>query len=178
VVFDATNKNVQIPDDVNLRNTRTVFVAFRPNNSAFNQGLFRMENETLSGKYSDFRFDGANFAGLTQGFKFNITRNAVSSLSQNGSRTVALGTFRSGGYTANDSSDNVFINGALESGGARTGLSAIDATGTPTIRLLFGGSLDMVGAFVMSSTTTMTNQQFADLTTLYSTTLGIGLSLP
>jgi len=129
-------------------------------------------------RYSDLRFDGANFAGATQGFKFNVTRNAVSSLSQNGSRTVALGVFRSGGYTANDSTDNVFINGSLEAGGSRTGLDALNATGTPSVRMLFGASLDMVGAFVMSSTTTLTNQQFADLTTLYKTTLGQGLGLP
>jgi hypothetical protein len=178
VVFAATNRQINLPDETALRNTRTVFAAFRPNSNAFNQIVFSVDSAISTGIYSDLRFDGQNFAGLTQGFKLALTRGGVQSISQNGSRTIGLGAFRSGGYTANDSADNVFINGALESGGARTGLAALNATGTPTSRRLFGASSDMVGAFVMSSTATLTNQQFADLTTLYKTTLGTGLSLP
>lgn len=178
VIFAATNRQINLPDEAALRDTRTVFAAFRPNNDSFNQAIFGIDTLIATGKYADIVFDGQNFAGQTQGFKSSLTRNGSLSTNQNGSRTIGLGTFRSGGYTADDSTDNVFINGALESGGARTGLSALDATGTPTTRRLFGGSSDMIGAFVMSSTATLTNQQFADLTSLYKTTLGLGLGLP
>ena len=178
MIFDATNKSVQIADEVSLRNTRTVFAAFRPNNNAYNQVLLSYATVLGDGIYASILFDGQNFGGTTQGFKLQLTRSGVQNINQNGSRTIGLGTFRTGGYTATDSTDNVFINGALESGGARTGLSALNATGAPTTRQLFGASSDMVGAFVFVSTTTLTNQQFADLTTTYKTTLGQGLGLP
>ena len=178
MVFDATNKSVQIADEVSLRNTRTVFAAFRPNSNAYNQVLFSYATVLADGAYAYLVFDGQNFGAITQGFKMALTRGAVQSVNSNGSRTIGLGTFRTGGYTATDSTDNVFINGSLESGGARTGLSALNATGNPTTRQLFGASSDMVGAFVFVSTTTLTNQQFADLTTTYKDTLGQGLGLP
>ena len=179
LTFDATNENVQIPDEASLRNTRSVFAVFLPNDTAFNQTIFAIADGAATGAYGDFRFDGANFPAVTQGFKLVITRGGAASVSQNASRTLALGTFRSGGYTASDAADNVFINGSLDAGGARTtGLSALNATGTPTVRKLFGDSSNTVGAFVMSSTTTLTNQQFADLTTTYKSTLGQGLGLP
>jgi hypothetical protein len=178
VIFTATNRQINLPDETALRNTRTVFAVFKSNNNGLNQAVFRIDTTTATGIYATLRFDGQNFAGLTQGFKASFTRGGAQSINQNGSRAIGLGEFRSGGYTANDSADNVFINGALESGGARTGLAALDATGTPVARSLFGGSLDMVGVFVMSSTATLTNQQFADLTNLYKATLGTGLGLP
>jgi hypothetical protein len=176
--FDGTNKSVQIADEVSLRNTRTVFAAFRPNSNAYNQVLFSYATVLADGAYAYLVFDGQNFGAITQGFKMALTRGGVQSVNSNGSRTIGLGTFRTGGYTATDSTDNVFINGSLESGGARTGLSALNATGNPTTRQLFGASSDMVGAFVFVSTTTLTNQQFADLTTTYKDTLGQGLGLP
>jgi hypothetical protein len=176
VVTDAANENVQIPDDANLRNTRSAFFAFTSTDSNFNQSLIRLS--TATDNYASLSFDGANFAGLTQGQKLNTTRGGGLSQNQNGSRLLSLGTFRTGAYTADDTSDNVFENGALAAGGARTGLSALNPAGTLTNRRIFGDSLAMTGAFAMTSTAKWTDSQVAALHALYRATLGTGLGLP
>jgi hypothetical protein len=178
LVTDAANENVQIPDDANLRNTRSAFFAFTSTDSTFNQSLIRVTADNVTGMHASFVFDGANFAGVTQGHKLNTTRAGTLSQNQNGSRLLSLGTFRTGAYTADDTSDNVFDNGALAAGGARTGLSALNPTGTPISRHIFGNSLAMTGAFAMTSTATWTNSQVTALHNLYRQTLGTGLGLP
>jgi hypothetical protein len=151
--------------------------AFNPNDNAFNQELIEIQGLNTS-RYASFAFDGQNFGGATQGHKLNTWRNGDISRNQNGSRLLSLGTFRTGAYTADNTSDNVFDNGTLAAGGARTGLSSLNPSGDLAFGRIFGLSLAMTGAFAMTSTATWTNSQVAALHTLYKQTLGMGLGLP
>lgn len=176
LVTDAINESVQIPDDANLRNTRSAFFAFKSSDSSFNQRLIHISSAAEF--YASLAFDGANFSNITQGYKLNTTRGGALSQNQNGSRLISLGAFRTGAYTADDATDNVFDNGALAVGGARTGLAALNPTGAVASRIIFGNSLAMTGAFAMTSTAKWTDSQVTALHNLYRDTLGVGLGLP
>jgi len=178
VVFAATNRSIQIPDNVSLRDTRSALITFNSNNSALNQNLAAIQTSSADGAYCVFRFNGQNFGGVEQGIKYGVTRGGIFVQNLDAARAINLNTFRTGAFTADDSTDNVFENGAIAASGARTGLAAINPTGTVTTRQLFGASADMTGAFAMTSTAKWTDQQVADLHNLYKTTLGLGLSLP
>jgi hypothetical protein len=177
-VFAATNRHIQIPDNASLRDTRSALLAFNSNDTALNQFLIEIQTQAADGIYVGLRFNGQNFASVEQGIKYGVTRGGTQVQNLNATRPINLNTFRTGAFTADDSTDNVFENGAIAANGARTGLAAINPTGTVTIRQLFGASSDMTGAFAMASTAKWTDQQVADLHNLYKSTLGIGLSLP
>jgi hypothetical protein len=177
LVTDATNEHVALPDATSLRNTRSAMFAFKPDDNSYNQELIEIQGLNTS-RYASFAFDGQDFFGVTRGHKLNTWRNGALSQNQNGSRLLSLGTFRTGAYTADNTSDNVFDNGTLAAGGTRTGLSALNPSGDLAYRHVFGLSLAMTGAFAMTSTATWTNSQVAALHTLYKQTLGMGLGLP
>ena len=178
LTFDATNENVQLPDNANLYNARSGMVAFKTTNSAENQQLIEFQSTlSVADWYYLFRFQGNVGAGAS-GVRLSMTRNGTSSVSDNTGRTINLTDFQSAAFTMDDTTDNIFRNGAIEVGGARTGLSAINPTGARNIRLIFGSSNATTGAFAMTSTTKWSNTQVAALHSLYRTTLGTGLSLP
>jgi hypothetical protein len=178
LVTDATNENVQLPDAAELYNARSGMVARRTTDTGVNRQLIEFQNGVDgTGWYYLFRYQGVADFG-SAGFRMGMTRNGTVSVNDNQGRTIDLVNFQTGAFTMNDSSDNVFRNGSLEVVGARTGLSAINPTGPRNIRLLFGNSTAMTGAFAMTSTATWTNSQVTALHNLYRNTLGTGLGLP
>jgi hypothetical protein len=174
--FDATNESVALPSAASLQNTLSAMFAFKPDDNAFNQRL--VEYSTATYKYASFSFDGQNFAGITQGNKLNTTRSGLLSQNQNGSRLLSLGTWRASAFGQDDSSDSVYVNGALDAAGARTGLTARNPTGAASVREIFAVSTAMTGSFAATSTTKWSDAQVAALHSLYKSTLGTGLSLP
>ena len=176
LTFDATNEYVALPSASSLQNTLSAIVAFKPDNNAFNQRL--VEYSSATDKYASLAFDGQNFSGITQGNKLNTTRSGLLSQNQNGSRLLSLGTWRTSAFGQDDSSDSIYVNGALDAAGARTGLTARNPTGDASIREIFGASAAMTGAFAATSTTKWSDAQVAALHSLYKSTLGTGLSLP
>jgi hypothetical protein len=176
IVFSSTSHEITLPDNASIYNLRTGFAVYNPSSSAGNQRLIEIQdNIAVSGWYSLFRFDG----GATEnGVKYLITRNSLNSQNVPNSETVSLNSFRSSAFTANDTSDNVFRDGSLVSGGARTGLLAINPTGARNLRQLFANTPSMIGSFGLLSTSTLTNANITSLHTLYKTTLGTGLGLP
>lgn len=178
LTFDATNENVQLPDNANLYNARSGMVAFKTTNSAADQQLIEFQS-TLSSEdwYYLFRFRG-NAADGMSGLRLAMTRNGTGSVSDNIGRTINLTDFQSGAFTMDDATDNVFRNGAIEVGGARTGLSAINPTGARTFRVMFGNNDASTGSFAATSTEKWSDTQVAALHSLYRDTLGTGLALP
>jgi hypothetical protein len=178
LVTDATNEHVQLPDAAALYNARSGMVAMKTSDTGLNRQMIEFQS-ALSGAewYYLFRFAGTAQDGGA-GFRLGATRNGLTSVNDNTGRTIDLVNFQTGSFTMNDSADNVFRNGAVEVGAARTGLSAINPTGARNIRLLFGNSTAMTGAFAMTSTAMWTNSQVTALHNLYRQTLGTGLGLP
>jgi hypothetical protein len=178
ISFTATNRNIQLPDEPSLYNARSGMVAMQTTDTGLNRQLIEFQNGIdATGWYFLFRFQGIPEPS-SAGFRLAMTRNGTSSGNDNAGRTINLVDFQTGAFTMNDSADNVFRNGSLEAGGARTGLSAINPAGARAIRLLFGNSTAMTGAFAMTSTATWTNSQVTALHNLYKQTLGTGLGLP
>jgi hypothetical protein len=177
ISFTNTSHEITLPDSASLYNLRTGFAVYNPSDSAENQKLIEFQdNFSQQGAYCLFRFEGG--ASGSKGANLVITRNSVFSGSAPNSETVSLNSFRSSAFTANDTSDNIFRDGSLVSGGARTGLLAINATGARALRQLFANSSSMIGSFGLLSTSTLTNANITSLHTLYKTTLGTGLGLP
>jgi hypothetical protein len=176
IVFSSTSHEITLPDNASLYNLRTGFVVFNSSNSSPNQRLIEFGDNTTTGFYCLFRFDGG--AGGERGAKYAATRNSTLSVNAPNTETVSLNSFRSSAFTSNNTSDNIFRDGSLVSSGARTGLSAINPTGSRFSRQLFANSSSMVGSFGLLSTSTLTNANITSLNTLYKTTLGTGLGLP
>jgi hypothetical protein len=172
---DATNEAVTLPSSDSLQNSLSAMIVFKPNDTAYNQRLIEYSNALE--KHISLAFDGQNFATISQGNKLNTTRSGFSQ-NQNGSRLLSLGTWRTSAFSQDDSSDSVYVNGGLDTGGARTGLAARNPTGAATVREIFGGSAAMTGAFAATSTAKWSDAQVAALHTLYKSTLGTGLGLP
>ena len=178
LTFDATNENVTLPDNANLYNARSGMVAFKTTNSASNQQLIEFQDGVSApGWYYLFRFQG-NVGFGASGLRLSAARNGLVSNNDNAGRTINLTDFQSGAFTMDDTTDNVFRNGAIEVGGARTGLAAINPTGPRSIRLIFGNSNATTGAFAATSTAKWSDTQVAALHSLYKSTLGTGLGLP
>ena len=178
LVTDATNEQINLPDDPNLYNSRSAMVVSKNPSSLSNQRMVEFQTDlSPAGWYMLFFYQGNSLFGAS-GFRLSMTRNGTSSVNDNSNRTVNLTDFQSGTVTMNDSADSVFRNGSLEVGGSRTGLAAINPTGARNVRRLFGGSAGMTGAFAMTSTATWTSSQVAALHALYRNTLGTGLGLP
>jgi len=176
ISFTSTSQEITLPDNASLYNLRTGFAVYNPNSSSANQKLIEFqEGATAQGLYGALRFDGG--AGGERGAKYLITRNSVLSGSAPNTETVSLNSFRSSAFTANDTSDNLFRDGSLVSGGARTGLPAINPTGARGIRQLFGNTSSMVGSFGFLSTATLSNSDIASLNSLYTSTLARNLDL-
>jgi hypothetical protein len=178
LTFDATNESVQLPDNANLYNARSGMVAFKTTNNASNQQLIEFQS-TLSAAdwYYLFRFQGtAN--PTTSGVQLAMTRNATFSINDNTGRTINLTDFQSAAFTMDNTTDNVFRNGAIEVGAARTGLSAINPTGARNVRLIFGNSNASTGSFAATSSAKWSDAQVAALHSLYRDTLGAGLAIP
>jgi hypothetical protein len=178
LTFDATNESVQLPDNANLYNARSGMVAFKTTDSASNQQLIEFQS-TLSAAdwYYLFRFQGT--ANATEsGVRLAMTRNGAISVNDNTGRTINLTDFQSAAFTMDNTTDNVFRNGAIEVGGARTGLSAINPTGARNARLIFGNSNASTGSFAATSSAKWSDAQVAALHSLYRDTLGIGLAIP
>ena len=178
LTFDATNENVQLPDNANLYNARSGMVAFKTTNSAADQQLIEFQSTLSSADwYYLFRFRGTAADGIS-GLRLAMTRNGTGSVNDNIGRTINLTDFQSGAFTMDDTTDNIFRNGAIEVGGARTGLSAINPTGARSVRLIFGSNDASTGSFAATSTAKWSDAQVAALHSLYRDTLGIGLALP
>jgi hypothetical protein len=178
LTFDATNENVQLPDNANLYNARSGMVAFKTTDSASSQQLIQFQSGLSSADwYYLFLFQGT--ANATEsGVRLAMTRNGAGSLNDNTGRTINLTDFQSAAFTMDNTTDNVFRNGAIEVGAARTGLSAINPTGARNVRLIFGNSNASTGSFAASSSAKWSDAQVAALHSLYRNTLGTGLGLP
>ena len=178
ISFTSTSQEITLLDNASLYNLRTGFTVYNPSNSASNQRLIEFnDNATAQGFYCLFRFDGGGIPA-EKGAKYLTTRNSTISGNSPNTETVSLNSFRSSAFTANNTSDNLFRDGSLVSGSARTGLLAINPTNARVIRSLFGGSSSTVGSFGLLSTSTLTDANITSLHTLYKTTLGQGLGLP
>jgi len=178
LVTDATNESVQLPDAAALYNARSGMVAFKTTDTGANRQLIEFQSGTSTAHwYCLFRFAGTASVG-SAGIRIVMTRDGTASSNDNQSRTIDLVNFQTGAFTMDDSTDNVFRNGSVEVGAARTGLPAINPTGARSIRLIFGNSTAMTGAFAMTGTVKWTDSQVTALHNLYKATLGAGLSLP
>lgn len=174
----ATNQNVTIPDNVSLYTAKSGLAAFRSTSTGFNQQLIEVQDGVSStGWYYLFRFQGVSGSGAA-GLRMAATRAGLPSGSDNTSRTIDLVNFQTGSFAQDDTSDDLLRNGSLEVGGSRTGLAALNATGPRALRVLFGNSTAMTGAFAMVSQTRWSNAQALTLHNLYRDTLGAGLGLP
>lgn len=179
IVFSATNRQINLPDSEALYTALSGFFVFNSSSTAANQQIYDFQDWSQgggSGWYRMYRIDGDNTFG-SRGGRFMAARGGLGS-TNSAARTAGLNSFQSGGYTADDSTDNVFRNGSLEFSGARTGLSAFSATGPRLNRFIFGNSDGMTGAFALASSSKFTNQQVSDIHNLYRDTLGAGLGLP
>ena len=176
IVLSSTSHEITLPDNASLYNLRTGFAIFSPSSSADNQRIIEIQdNATIQGWYCLFRYGG----GATEsGLKYLVTRNSAQSNNNPSSQTLSLNFFRSSAFTATNTTDNVFRDGSLVSGGARTGLLTINPTGSRVLRQLFANTSSMIGSFGLISTSTLTNADISSLHTLYKTTLGAGLGLP
>ena len=176
IVLSSTSHEITLPDNASLYNLRTGFAVFNPSSSSENQRIIEIQdNATLQGWYCLFRYGG----GATEsGIKYAATRNSTASGNNPSGQLALLNSFQTGAFTANNTSDNVFRDGSLVSGGARTELLAINPTGSRALRQLFANSPSMVGSFGLLSTSTLTNANISSLHALYKTTLGTGLALP
>jgi hypothetical protein len=175
MVFDATNKRIDVPNNADIYNSRSAFFVFKSASTGITQALINIEAFATSGYYARLLYDGNNDNGF-RGLRYEITRNG--DLSRNSAVRTATTDFVSAAFTADDATDNVFRNGAIETSGARTGLSAINPTGTREFRAIYWNSNNMTAAFAMTSTQKWSNTQVAKLHALYKSTLGNGLGLP
>lgn len=175
IVLSSTSHEITLPDNASLYNLRTGFAVFNPSSAADNQRIIEIQdNATIQGWYCLFRYGG----GATEtGAKYLVTRNSTFTNNAPNTETASLNSFRSSAFTANNTSDNVFRDGSLVSGGAKTGLLTINPTGSRVLRQLFANTLSMVGSFGLISTSTLTNANISSLHSLYKTTLGQGLGL-
>jgi len=150
---------------------------FTPSSNNTNQQLIEFQSGlSVAEWYYIFMFSGD--ADLNdRGVRLAITRNSTGSTSV-GARLVGLGVSRSSAFTMDDTTDNVFRDGSLEVNGARTGLSALNATGARNLRQIFANSPSMLGSFAAVSLSKWSNAQVAALHALYKSTLGTGLGLP
>ena len=179
LTFDATNESVQLPDEANLYNARSGMAAFKTTDSASSQQLIEFQSTVASADwYYLFRFQATPPTPTASGMRLAMTRNGVGSLNDNAGRTINLTDFQSAAFTMDNTTDNVFRNGAIEVGGARTGLSAINPTGARNVRLIFGNSNASTGSFAATSSAKWSDAQVAALHSLYRDTLGIGLAIP
>ncbi len=183
LTFDAVGENVQIPNEVNLRNARSGMVVFNPSSTGANQGLIVIvgPSQAIGSTFVRLRFYGDNNTPIRPGIGYVATRNTVLSDNASINRTANLGTWRTNAFTADNSSDNVFENGTLAADGARSGLAALnpgDQGINPVVHYLFGASSATTGAFAALTTSKWTDSQVATLHNIYKTTLGAGLGLP
>jgi hypothetical protein len=176
VFADGATKRINLPDQANIYNARSGMFVFRSQANDISQALINIEALEATGYYVRFFYDGSNANG-TPGLIYSATRNGVSSTNSNDSRTTTT-DFVLGSFTADDSTDNVFRNGNLETLGARAGLSAINPTGARSFRAMFWNSTNMTAACAMLSTAKWSDTQVTALHNLYRATLGTGLSLP
>ena len=177
ISFTNTSHEITLPDNSNLYNLRTGFCVFNPSSSAANQRIIEIQDgSTGAGAYCYFRYGGGT-AG-ENGTKYFSTRNSTLSGNIPNTESASLNSFRSSAFTANNTSDNIFRDGSLVSGSARTGLLSINPTGARNNRQLFANTSSMVGAFGLISASTLSNSDISSLHSLYKTTLGTGLGLP
>lgn len=181
IFMNATTKAVALPSSADsfLANLRSSFVVFVSGDDRLNQHLVEITGNDLTTRvFLMHRFDGQNFGGVIQGIKVAASRNSALSSNINGSRPINLNAWRTTAATIDLTTDNVYENGSLASGGARTGLPDLNPVGPITIRNLISNSLNMTGAMVMLSPVKWTGGQVADINALYESTLGGGLGLP
>jgi hypothetical protein len=177
ISFTNSSHEITLPDNSNLYNLRTGFVVYSPSDTSANQRLIEFQdNVTGAGWYCLFRFYGG--AGGEYGIKYLSTRNSLQSGNAPNTDTINLGSYRTSAFTANNTSDNLFRDGSLVSGGARTGLASINPTNARNSRQLFAQSTNLVGSFGLISPSTLSNANISSLHSLYKTTLGTGLGLP
>lgn len=178
ISFSASNRQITLPDQASLYGARTGFVVFKTTSNSYNQVLIEFQDGANSTSYyCVFRFQGQAGFGVS-GSSLVTTRSGALSSNASQSRTISLTDFQSAAFTMDDSTDNVFRNGSIETSGARTGLSAINATGGRNNRILFGNSTGLTGCFGLLSSSKWTDSQINTFYTLYKTTVGIGLGLP
>ena len=165
ISFTSTNQQINLPDDANLYNLRTGFFVFNSGSGADNQRLIEIQdNATLQGWYCLFRYGG----GVSEaGLKYLATRNSTQSYNGPSGQLASQNSFQTSAFTANNTSDNLFRDGSLISGSARTGLPSLNPTGGRVLRQLFANSSSMVGTFGFISTATLTNAQISSLHSLY-----------
>jgi hypothetical protein len=176
IILSSTAHEITLPDNASIYNLRTGFAAFNPSSSVDNQRIIEIQdNATIQGWYCLFRYGGG---ASETGAKYLVTRNSLFTNNAPNIETASLNSFRSSAFTANNTSDNVFRDGSLVSGGAKTGLLTINPTGSRALRQLFANTSSMVGSFGLISTSTLSDANISSLHSLYKTTLGQGLGLP
>lgn len=177
ISFTSTSHEITLPDNSNLYNLRTGFAVFNPSSTAANQRILEFQDgATGTGAYCYFRYGGGD-AG-ENGLKYFSTRNSTLSGNTPNTESASLNSFRSSAFTANNTSDNIFRDGSLVSGGSRTGLLSINPTGARNNRQLFANTSSMIGAFCLISPSTLSNSNITSIHSLFKTTLGTGLGLP
>lgn len=176
ITTNNTSQEIRLPDDPNIYNARSFLAVFTTGRTG-TQALLEIQGEDAPRFYFVMGFSGSAANGYT-GPRFVVTRNSTFSFNESASRAINLNSFQSATITADSSTDNVFTNGSLAVSGARSGLTAINATGPRTIRGMFYRSDNTTGAFGMLSTSKWSDAQVLSIHNLYKTTLGDGLGLP
>ena len=177
IVCTNTDSRINLPDSVSIYGARSAMAVFKTSRTGVQAPFEIQANTDQTGYYFVMGYSG-NASNGYAGPRFLITRNSTFGFNQSSSRTIYSGTFQSAQITADNTTDNVFQNGSIATGGAQTGLSSINPVGTRVVRAMFYRTDDIVGSFGALSTTKWTNQQVSDLNALYKTTLGVGLGLP
>jgi hypothetical protein len=177
IVCTNTDSRIDLPDNASIYGARSAMAVFKTSRTGTQAPFEIQANIDQTGYYFVMGYSGNASNGYT-GPRFLITRNSTFGFNQSSSRTIYSGSFQSAQITADNTTDNVFQNGSIATGGAQTGLSSINPTGARNIRGMFYRSDDTVGAFGALSTSKWTDQQVSDLNALYKTTLGTGLGLP
>jgi hypothetical protein len=177
IVCTNTDSRIDLPDSASIYGARSAMAVFKTSRTATQAPFEIQANTNQTGYYFVMGYSGNASNGYT-GPRFLITRNSTFGFNQSSSRTIYSGTFQSAQITADNTTDNVFQNGSIATGGAQTGLSSINPIGARNVRAMFYRTDDIVGSFGALSTTKWTNQQVSDLNALYKATLGQGLGLP
>lgn len=178
VSMAATNRQIDLPDNAALYQARSGLAVFKTTSNAYNQTLVEYQDGTNGTSYYYlFKYSGQSGFGEA-GIKLATTRAGAISTNINASRTINLSDFQCAAFTMDNASDSVFRNGSVEVGGARSGLSSLNASGARNTRMMFGNSTGLTGAFLMLSADKWSDSQVLNLYALYKATLGAGLGLP
>jgi hypothetical protein len=146
---------LQLPSSVS-NTVRAGFFVFKTTVSAQNQSLYRINNSLTSGAYIYLKYDSVPGAGSTASV-LRHTRNSIFSDNFSPSRPIRADQFISVHFRSDDSSDNLYENGVSLTGGARTGLAAINPTGTVSFRDMgtgLTGTISVAMVFPVSVSTT------------------------